>query len=412
VRILVLSNMYPPHHLGGYELSCRDVVDRWRVAGHDVTVLTTDFQVNDAAEPEMTEPVVNRTLEWYWKDHVFLRPSPVARFRLERRNHARLRRVLEAFRPDVVSIWHMGGMSVGLLSHLTRSRVPLVYVVCDDWPTYAAKVDPWALSWSRRPRRARVVSAVTGTPTSAIDISGSGDFCFVSDFLRRKVVDETGWKLASSTVVPSGISTDDFPIAEPAPAGPWSGRLLCVGRVEPRKGFRTAVEALVTLPDASLRIVGPADPRHGAELLDLASTLGVATRLSFDVVPRNRLAEAYRTADVVLFTSAWQEPFGLVPLEAMACAVPVVACATGGAAEFLEDGTNCVVVPPQDCSALAAAIIGLASDPGLRSRLQAGGRATAAALTIDRYATALEARHAQAAGRHGEHTTEGLHSWR
>jgi glycosyltransferase involved in cell wall biosynthesis len=412
MRVLVLSNMYPPHHLGGYELSCRDVVDRWRLAGHDVNVLTTDFRVIEATEPETADLTVDRTLEWYWKDHAFLRPSPVGRFRLERRNQERLRHALTTFRPDVVSVWHMGGMSVGLLSQLARTHVPLVYVVCDDWPTYAAKVDPWTSSWDRRPRRARLFSAVTRTPTLTPDIGSSGDFCFMSDFLRRKVIDETGWHLARSAAVLGGVNTDDFPIAEHASVAPWSGRLLCVGRVEPRKGFRTAVEALQALPDATLRIIGPADPGHRTELVDLATSLGVAARLSFDVVGRARLAEAYRAADALLFTSAWQEPFGLVPLEAMACSVPVVACATGGAAEFLEDGTNCVVVPSQDVPALTAAITRLADDPGLRTRLRAGGRATAADLTIDRYAVALEARHAQAADRHGEHTTEGLHSWR
>ena len=44
--ILVLSNMYPPHHMGGYELSCRDVVDRWRAKGHDVTVLTSTMRAS------------------------------------------------------------------------------------------------------------------------------------------------------------------------------------------------------------------------------------------------------------------------------------------------------------------------------------------------------------------------------
>ena len=49
--ILVLSNMYPPHHMGGYELSCRDVVDRWRATGHDVTVLTSTMRLPGVDDP-------------------------------------------------------------------------------------------------------------------------------------------------------------------------------------------------------------------------------------------------------------------------------------------------------------------------------------------------------------------------
>ena len=50
-RMLVLTNMYPPHHYGGYELSCRDVVDRWRARGHDIEVLTTTMRVPGVADP-------------------------------------------------------------------------------------------------------------------------------------------------------------------------------------------------------------------------------------------------------------------------------------------------------------------------------------------------------------------------
>jgi hypothetical protein len=62
MRALVITNLYPPHALGGYELSCRDVVDRWRAAGHDVEVLTTTTTFHDpAADPP--EPHVHRVLE-------------------------------------------------------------------------------------------------------------------------------------------------------------------------------------------------------------------------------------------------------------------------------------------------------------------------------------------------------------
>jgi glycogen synthase len=79
----------------------------------------------------------------------------------------------------------------------------------------------------------------------------------------------------------------------------------------------------------------------------------------------------------VLFPVRWEEPWGLVPLEAMAAGRPVVATATGGAAEYLRDGENALVVPPDDPVALAAAVRRL-EDEGLRARLVAGGRATAA----------------------------------
>src|SRR5437763_4339101 len=110
--------------MGGYEMSCRDVVDRWRARGHQVMVLTTSTELTGAVEPDALDAHVLRTLEWYWADHRFQRPSAIARLRLERRDQARLRAALASARPDVVSVWHMGGMPLSLLTMLDRARVP------------------------------------------------------------------------------------------------------------------------------------------------------------------------------------------------------------------------------------------------------------------------------------------------
>ena len=79
-----------------------------------------------------------------------------------------------------------------------------------------------------------------------------------------------------------------------------------------------------------------------------------------------------------IFPSEWEEPFGLVPLEAMACDTPVVATGVGGSADFLFDGGNCLLFPPADDVALAAAVRRLADDPAQRRDLVTSGRRTAA----------------------------------
>src|SRR5205814_9484261 len=64
-RILVITNMYPPHHYGGYELACRDVVGRWRRRGHEVTVLTTTMRLPGGLGGE--SPRVRRQLDLYYR---------------------------------------------------------------------------------------------------------------------------------------------------------------------------------------------------------------------------------------------------------------------------------------------------------------------------------------------------------
>ena len=396
MRVLTLTNLYPPHALGGYEMSCADVMERFTSRGHEVSVLTTDTRLPDVVD--IVQPQVQRTLRWYWADHEIVRPDVRTRLSMERHNRRALKQALDAMQPDVVSVWAMGAMSLGLIDVLNESRRPVVYVVCDEWPRYGPRVDAWLAGLARRRGRAvaPVVRRLTGSPTT-MPAPQNATFAWLSEFVRDRALPATGWQPAHETVTYSGIDPADFPLANDDDR-PWRWRLLCVGRVEPRKGFATAIEALAQLPpEAALRIIGPEDGTHRGELTAIADRLGVGERVTFGQVARSELRAVYGDADALLFTSAWEEPFGLVPVEAMACATPVIAAATGGAAEFLTDDVNSLVVPPRDPSALAAAAERLAADAATRRRLVAGGLRTAADLSVDVLADVLERWHIAAA---------------
>jgi glycosyltransferase involved in cell wall biosynthesis len=166
---------------------------------------------------------------------------------------------------------------------------------------------------------------------------------------------------------------------------------LYVGRVEPAKGIETLVRALGALPsDAVLDVVGRGDVAFIARVKGVAAAAGAEARLRLSSSARENLADRYAAADAVVFPSEWNEPFGIVPLEAMACGTPVVATGTGGSGEYLRDSQNCLLVPPGSATALGQALHRLAADPGLRSRLIQGGRVTAEALTTDRLAATLQ----------------------
>jgi glycosyltransferase involved in cell wall biosynthesis len=186
----------------------------------------------------------------------------------------------------------------------------------------------------------------------------------------------------------------------PAPRPPWRWRLACVGRIDPRKGIDLAIEAVALLPDeATLVVVGGGDEAHLAELRELAAARGVAGRVTFTQSERDRLQDVYAEADVVLFPVRWEEPWGLVPLEAMAVGAPVVASGRGGSAEFLREHENCLIFDPdQGGEALAAAIRELGDDPALRERLRAGGFETSERLTVDAYDESIERLLIRAAG--------------
>jgi glycosyltransferase involved in cell wall biosynthesis len=373
VRVLAIGSMYPPHYLGGHELVWRGANAHLRAAGHEVRVLATDYRLPGLDPASEDEPGVHRELRWYWRDHAFPRLSPPQRLALERYNARVLARHLGELRPDAVCWWSLGGMSLSLVERVRRAGLPGVGVVGDDWMLYGPEVDAWTRMLARRPRLAPLAERLTGVPARP-DPGRAGRWIFVSDFLRRRARER--FDLPDTAVAHPGIDPQLF---RPAPARPWGWRLLYAGRIDPRKGIDLALRALRELPDeATLAIVGAGDEAHLAELHALSRELGMESRVRFARHPREELPHEYASADVLVFPALWEEPWGLVPLEAMAVGTPVVATRRGGSAEYLEDDRNCLVFEPDGGpAALAAAVRRLAGDEALRARLRDGGLETA-----------------------------------
>lgn len=393
MRILLLTNMYPPHHYGGYEQICRDVVERFRRGGHEVHVLTTTWKVPGV--PDSPDEVdIHRELSFYWDDHRLLSPPPLERLRRERHNHRVLDRMIATVQPDVVSIWHMGSMSLGLLTDLGRRGLPMVFVIADDWLIYGPRLDAWSRMFTERRQLGRIVESVTRTPALLPDLGRLGTFCFVSETTRRRAQTASRWTFPDAVVSPHGIDRADFPpLAAPPPDRDWQGNLLYVGRIDERKGISTVVDALALLPDTTLTVLGRGDNDYLSKLRAHAADTGVLDRITFDVVERHELAARYAASDAVVFPSIWDEPFGLVPLEAMACGTPVIGTGVGGSGEFMADGVNSVLFPARDSAALKEAVCRLATDPALRRRVVSGGLRTADTLTSDALADDLERWH-------------------
>jgi D-inositol-3-phosphate glycosyltransferase len=189
-----------------------------------------------------------------------------------------------------------------------------------------------------------------------------------------------GADLRRVAVVPCGVDLHLFRADGPAaPRSSARHRLLVVSRLVERKGIGDAVLALAQVPEAELVVAGgpPAaelasDP-EARRLTALAERAGVADRVRLlGRVGRGELPALYRSADLVV-NVPWYEPFGIVPLEAMACGVPVVASAVGGLVDSVVDGVTGAHVPPRRPRLLAAAVAELLADPGRRAALGAAG---------------------------------------
>ncbi|MGN9813692.1 glycosyltransferase [Micromonospora sp. BQ11] len=170
-------------------------------------------------------------------------------------------------------------------------------------------------------------------------------------------------------LVPSGVNEEMFrPDGPVVPRDPARPRIITVGRMVERKGFQEVVRALPAVPDAECVVVGgpPAEllPADGfaRRLTALAESCGVADRVRLvGAVPREEMGSWYRSADL-LVAAPWYEPFGLTPLEAMACGVPVVGTDVGGISDTVVHGLTGDLVPARDPRTLGAAVRRLLAD--------------------------------------------------
>lgn len=182
------------------------------------------------------------------------------------------------------------------------------------------------------------------------------------------------------SVVPCGVDVDLFTPGGPLASRGARHRIVTVGRFVPRKGFDVLIRALPAVPKTELVVVGGPERSElqsepeACRLRALAEELGVADRVQFyGSVARHDMPAILRSADIVACTP-WYEPFGIVPLEAMACGVPVVASAVGGMLDTIVHDVTGRLVKPKRPDKLTEAINHLLRDSFMRQSLGAAGR--------------------------------------
>lgn len=273
------------------------------------------------------------------------------------------RSLLRRFRPDLLHLHLPNPSAFWLLGMAEARRLPWVLHWHADVPSDARHMGvrlaarPYRLLERRLLQRA---AAIIATSRSYRD--GSTELAPFHD--RVRVI---------------ALAAEPPPAVVPAaPEWPAAGlRLLAVGRLSYYKGFEVLLRALAQVPEVQLLLVGDGEQR--SSLQAAATRLGVAPRVRFaGELPDPELHAAYRACDLFCLPSLDRaEAFGLVLLEAMREARPVVASHIpgSGVGEVALDGESALLVPPGDVPALAHALAALARDPARRAQLGAAGRA-------------------------------------
>jgi glycogen synthase len=389
MRIMCITNYYPPYEVGGYEQLCRDVIERLTNRGYTVAVLTSDRGNGEGVGADDSR--IFRQLRIM--PRYSARLSPAVQFFLTRRrneayNRCVCRRVIQTFRPDIVFIWNLEGLPYELaLDAESWPGTAVVYWLAHYSP---AQPDAYWRYWTRSPGQhtflgapkellARVALAQLrreGKPVRPL----MRHVAVVSEWMRRKGLDEN--TLPTHTeVIYNGVETDVFYRRVPSPDTPPPTTLLLAGRLSADKGVHIAIEAMGLLArnhsrhDFKLIIAGSGPVDYLGYLRRLVKDYGINSLISFTGwLPRDQIPALMHKSEILLLTSIYPEGFSRVVLEGMAAGLAVIATLTGGTDELLRDGCNALTCEVENSRDLAHQINRLLTDPDLRYRLASRGQ--------------------------------------
>ncbi len=386
MRVLFVSNLYPPHDLGGWEQNLQEMVVCLQARGHVCHVLTSRHGVRSKPTPEayVTRALCLEANIDYYRPFGFWLRRPAQ----ERTNRRVLRRVLDAFEPDIVFVWGMWNLSTQV-PYWAEQGLPghVAYAIAGYWPMEPDVHEAyWRLSarswWSETLKRlARHVALRTLVRDKREHTLLLEHVACVSEHVRRRLT-EAGALPHGARVIYNGIEPEPF-VREAQRRRSVDGvfRLVYSGSLVAHKGVHTSIEAMGLLRQRggaqriSLTVVGGGHPAYEAMLHERVEELGLCDLVRFrGRVARSQMASILAEHDAFLFTSIYEEPIARSVMEAMAAGLAVIATSVGGQSEMLEAGENALVFPPNDPDALAHCILRASRDASLCARLSRAGR--------------------------------------
>ncbi len=385
MKILFLSNFYPPYVIGGYEALCQEVVEGLKARGHEAVVLTSTYGI----DREVIEGNIHRLLtlesdlQFYKMREAWTYPQR------NRRNLQHLRRLIAEEKPDMVFIWGMWNLSKRLAQEAERlvgSRV--VYYLANPWPIEANMHqkfwDSPATSFAKT-----VAKKTLRIPARLLlhdewkKVPLKFEHAPCCSAAQRDQLLAAGVPLKDAPVIYEGVNLE--PYLAQARARTYAKAngtlsLLFVGILAEHKGVHTTIEALNCLSTEErkrvhLTVLGKGHPQYEKHLRSLVAQYRLSDSVAFHApIPREQLPEFLGKYDVLLLPSIWAEPLARIMQEGLASGMVVVGSATGGTAETLVHGENGLLFRAGDATDLAAQIRRLIHEPSLRSMLAQAGR--------------------------------------
>jgi glycogen(starch) synthase len=424
MKILIVTNLFPPHFIGGYEVRCAEVARALAAAGHNVFVLTSIYGTkpgnrdrNESITEEIPNVRVCRSLnEYMWGSLPSRRPWTVYQAVRELSDARRFMEILQEFGPDVVNWWSMYGLSKLLLPLPLAWGIPDVHWIEHWWmireygPRGEFASAFWAKLWDGEwgPRGLRPLlrragrewerrTARKGIPTREFTNSPR-HVCFVSEYMRA-LHREAGFEFPSSEIIYGGVPRAVF--YEPVSTRRRDHeklKLLYAGQVTEDRGLHTLIEAFGHLvppvrSQLSLSVAGGnGPPEYLQRIKTKIEQLGLVDCVIFHgKVAHDAMPQMYKDHEILVFPSIRDEGLPLTMVEAMLSGCAVITTGSGGAMEIATQAAL-PLFPKDDPGALSQLLVRLVGDRSLvREIADHGQRVALDNFTSDRMMEQIQA---------------------
>jgi glycosyltransferase involved in cell wall biosynthesis len=366
VRILVISNLYPPAVRGGYEMSCAGAVDRLRENGHDVLVLTSKLGAGDG-----TDRGTLRLLPFLSQNVFGSLRAPLASIAAARTT----RKVLRSYLPDLVFVWNCAQIPHVCVYVPLDLGVPTAFAISEHWFGRVLTGDQFARHLFHADRGLRrlwalLIRGVNRHPALRLDVHHAPvpvAVAWTTSFMKhstpRSAICDPVFE---RVILETSHRLELFKAIERKPSGQ---PLICfIGRLSHEKGADISIRALAAIRaagfEAKLTLAGSGTRKELRELKALAGELHVSEHCAFaGWLDSTRLCDLLAHADALVVPSVWEEPLGLVALEGAFARVPVVASRIGGIPEQIKEEEHALFFAPGDAQKCAEALIETLSRP-------------------------------------------------
>jgi glycosyltransferase involved in cell wall biosynthesis len=317
MKILTITNYYPPHFIGGYEIACKETMDFLKARGHEVVVVTSDY-----AKSQNKEDNVLR------KMHLtdYSKTSKIQKKTDEYKNYKIISDAIRMIKPDLVYIWSLRGLGLYLIEAVEEQNIPKVFEIGDFWM--------YGYMQKESKLKQIIKSFLPCFNTKEVKITPS--IC-VSNWVAKEMQEvyksDTTYTYPNATLIPKKkVYKNNTDI-----------RFIFAGRIEEEKGLDLAIDALnrfaLIHPKShfSFDIYGSGDESYIDKCKRMAKP--IASKVNFRGKVQSK-KQIYADASILLMPTRMREPFGLVVIEAMAYRCAVIATNVYGPSEIIDHGKN------------------------------------------------------------------------